>query len=293
MDGETAHRQACDMLDAFASVGARSFDVTWRTMETEARDFRQSVPIDVLKQHMPSVLDQATRLHRNVIVRPLSPPVFLQLDDLDDARLERVKPIAFLTLDTSPGSHQAWLALTGPVEDDFGSRVRKGAGADLFASGATRVAGSRNFKDKHAPRFPHVAIGAITPGRIVTMGQVETLGVVAPRPEFAPASPRVPRYYRSPRGERKWPDYQKCLDGAPANAAGDGPKRAMADFAWCMIAADWGFSLQDTVARLIEQSTKAQENGKGYAIKTATKAAQAAARNSGRPTQRPAIPYKS
>ena len=282
MDRETAHRQALDMLDAFASVGADRFDVTWRTMETDDRTFRKQVPLDVLRQNMPKVLDQATHGQRNVIVRPHGPPVFLQLDDLNSAAIERVKPLAFLTLDTSPGNHQAWLALTGPLPEDFATRVRKGSGADRSASGATRTAGSYNFKTRHAPDFPMVTIGTAAPGRTATAEDVQALGLVAPIEPMPAAPPRVSTYRRYDRqapAERKWPDYGKCLDAAPANAAGDGPKRAAADFAWCMIAADWGFPLDATIARLIEQSTKAQENGKGYAVKTATRAAQAATRN--------------
>ena len=45
-------------------------------------------------------------------------------------------------------------------DKDFARRLRKGTGADPTASGATRVAGSLNFKDKYAPDFPRVAIRA-------------------------------------------------------------------------------------------------------------------------------------
>lgn len=36
-----------------------------------------------------------------------------QLDDLDAAGLDRVGEAAFLTLETSPGNHQAWIAVSG------------------------------------------------------------------------------------------------------------------------------------------------------------------------------------
>ena len=299
MDTDDAHRQAIAMLNAFASVGASRFDVTWRSLgsDTEAtREFRKGVPLDTLKASMPKVLDQVTRQRRNIIVRPLGPPVFLQLDDLSSEKLEMVKPAAFLTLDTSPGNHQAWLAIGGLIPEDVGSRTRKGSGADLYASGATRVAGSLNFKDKYAPDFPRVTIGEVAPGRMTTTQALEAMGLVAPAEPISSASPRVlhsrERQYRPSSGPRPWPDYQKCLDRAPGNAAGDGPKRASADYTWCLIAADWGHSLQDTVARLIEQSTKAQENGKGYALKTARKAAAAAAQNQGKPSTKPATQYR-
>jgi hypothetical protein len=42
-----------------------------------------------------------------------------------------------------------------------------------------------------------------------------------------------------------------------------------------MMAIDWGHSPEDTAARLMEVSVKAQENGEGYATTTAANAAAA------------------
>jgi hypothetical protein len=68
---------------------------------------------------------------------------------------------------------------------EFGRRLRKGAGADPAASGATRIAGTTNYKRKHEPDFPKVKIVDATPGRIVTQAELESLGLVA-LPEPAP-----------------------------------------------------------------------------------------------------------
>ena len=56
------------------------------------------------------------------------------------------------------------------------------AGADPTASGATRVAGTANFKAKYAPEFPIVPIAAAELGRIVSRGQLAALGLVAAGP---------------------------------------------------------------------------------------------------------------
>ena len=45
-----------------------------------------------------------------------------------------------------------------------------------------------------------------------------------------------------------------------------------------MTAIDWGWSIEDTAARLLEESSKARENGQGYAITTARNAAAAVER---------------
>ena len=90
----------------------------------------------------------------------------------------------FLALETSPGNFQAWLALHGVEDKDFARRVRKGTGADATASGATRVAGSVNFKDKYDPE----KTGKLSargdpcrrsPGRVTSAAELERLGLVA------------------------------------------------------------------------------------------------------------------
>ena len=87
--------------------------------------------------------------------------------------------------------------LAGSEDKDFARRLRKGAGADPTASGATRVAGSLNFKDKYAPAFPRVAIHAAQPGRLTTASELERLGLVAaPEPVVERPSPARARVSR-------------------------------------------------------------------------------------------------
>jgi hypothetical protein len=49
-----------------------------------------------------------------------------------------------------------------------------------------------------------------------------------------------------------------------------------------LIALDWGFSVEETAARLMDESTKAKENGERYALLTAQNAAAALARRQGK-----------
>src|SRR5271156_3634449 len=132
------HIEAQAMLDAFASVGATRFDVTWTTRAGDKEWFRRSVSLADLARTLPAMLDSAPGKQRNVIVRPHGPSVtFIQLDDLKAANLPPLAPAVFLTLETSPGNFQAWLAMAGAEDKDFTRRVRKGTGADPTASGAT------------------------------------------------------------------------------------------------------------------------------------------------------------
>ena len=52
-----------------------------------------------------------------------------------------------------------------------------------------------------------------------------------------------------------------------------------------MTAITWGWSVDDTAARLMEESTKAQANGKAYAELTARNAALAVERRRQQPKQ--------
>jgi hypothetical protein len=265
------------MLDAFTSVGADSFDVTCTTRRGEKTNFRRHMPPYSLKYLLPDMLDGAVKEEKNLIVRPVSRrAVFIQLDDLDREALARVKPAAFLGLETSPGNYQGWVALsTEEADKDFARRLRKGAGADDTASGATRIAGSLNFKEKYAPNFPRVEIAHSTPGLMTSSAHVEALGLLAPREALPAAKHWVAQ--RNPSAKH-WPSYQRCVQGAPENRDKTGPDISRADFTWCMTAISWGHGIEATAAQLMEESTKARENGERYAQMTAENAAAAVER---------------
>jgi hypothetical protein len=79
------------------------------------------------------------------MARPMSETTaFIQLDDLTEAKLDRLRPVAFLTVQTSPGNHQAWIAVRGFADDqdrkDFARRVKKQVTADSLATGSVRLA---------------------------------------------------------------------------------------------------------------------------------------------------------
>jgi acetyl-CoA acetyltransferase len=95
-------------------------------------------------------------------------------------------------------------------------------------------------------------------------------------PETAPA---VPFRVSPPRTDnRKWPSYLRCVQGAPENRDKTGPDVSRADFTWCMTALTWGWSIEETAERLMEESGKARENGERYALLTAQNAAAAVER---------------
>jgi hypothetical protein len=277
--GDAAARPALDMLAAFASVGVMSFDLTLTDVAGGKVAFRPNQALDQLRTTLPRTLQAAARQQRNVIVRPRSRgPMLIQLDDLGQDAAERLRPVSFLTLRTSlPGNYQAWVAVA-EADADFARRLRKGAGADPSASGATRVSGSLNFKEKYAPSFPRVETFHASPGLVVTRAELEALGIVAPpeKSESAPPPGRVPP------DRRGWPSYRRCVEHAPPARDGNRTDISRADFTFCLLAIDWGWGVEETAARLMQESSKARKNGEGYARRTAENAAAALARRPGR-----------
>jgi hypothetical protein len=268
----TAHDEARRMLDICASAGGRAVDLTLTNSAGEKEWFRRDLPLADLARKLPTMLDEATAKKHNVIIRPHGPgTTFLQLDDLDAEKLARIAALSFITLETSPGNFQAWLAIPGREDKDFARRVRKGTGADPGASGATRIAGSLNFKPKYAPGYPRVAIRAAQPGRTVTADELEQLGLVAPKEHLT----QLPPARFEADHMRTWPDYQYNLDRAKPNKTGDGLDLSGVDFVWAMTCATWGFGVGDTAEMLLQVSAHARQpaNGRPYAERTAKNAA--------------------
>jgi hypothetical protein len=273
--------QALAMFDAFASVGVRYFDVTFTGIEGEKIGFQTMRPVDELRRSIDRALNAAIEQKQNYIIRPRSTgTALIQLDDLDSVKAERAAAHAFMVLETSPGNYQVWVALSEPPKDreatrDFARRLRKGAGADPTASGATRISGSLNFKTKYAPTFPLVTLSQVRAGNVTTTAALERAGIVAA--EEKPQQPRPEARRVSPIGQpsrKRWPSYAFCVQHAPMTHGEDKPDISRADFTWCRTAIEWGWSTQATASRLLELSTKAKENGEAYAVLTANNAAK-------------------
>jgi hypothetical protein len=222
-------------------------------------------------RHPVALPDGETMLSgENLIMRPRGVnTAFAQLDDLAPEQLDRRCEAACTIHATSPGNYQAWIAVSGMSEGkarfrEFMRRVRDSVGQDdTSASHATRVAGTENFKTKYAPEFPTVTILEAHPGRVMTPGQLADLGLVAP-PKPLPVVPLkfTRRSENTSAEKRRWPDYDQALSGPPRSPEGTGPDRSRANYFWCMLAAQRGWSVEETVAELLKVSEKAQERAR-------------------------------
>jgi hypothetical protein len=117
---------AYKMLDAFTSVGADSFVVT-KTDILQAVKWGKSYSAVEVQRLLPAMVrtaairrpckisdTQTVTAGENLIIRPSGKGVaFVQLDDLGADQLERVRPASFIIHATSPGNHQAWIAVSG------------------------------------------------------------------------------------------------------------------------------------------------------------------------------------
>ena len=252
-----AVNEALRMIDTFASVGANKIHVTKTGINGDVLWGKPYSPED-LRKVLPAMIRVAAKLEEcelldkagkitgharaggNLMVRPMSETAaFIQLDDLSEAKLDRVRAAAFLTVRTSPGNHQAWIAVPKFASDqerkDFTRRVKKQVTADSSATGSVRLAGTSNFKAKYIGNFPKVEIIDAIPGRTTTAEALQSLGLVAPEDP----APTVVRFKTASNnkqgsGERSWPDYKRCVIAAPRSKEGQGPDRSMADFFWCV-----------------------------------------------------------
>lgn len=271
--------EASVMLDLFQGLGVQCFSLTLTDATGRKVAFKRNRSIESLRCELPSLLFTSCEKRLNVIVRPIAarPLSLIQLDDLSASQLDRVRGLSFLVLETSLENFQAWVAVTDASLQTI-RRVKKAAGADLNASGATRLAGSYNFKTKYAPDYPRVRLHSIAPLHAVTVGELDRAGLIASEEGTA----RAPRHAPTPPRRHRllvWPSYARCLADAPCARNHDGKDRSAADFNFCLISIDRGWSVEATANQLMADSEKAKSTGYNYALFTAKRAASVVSSN--------------
>ena len=265
--------EASVMLDLFQSLGVQSFSLTFTDDTGRKVAFKRNRSIELLRSDLPSLLFTSCQKRLNVIVRPIAPRTLslIQLDDLSASQLDRVRSFSFLLLETSPENFQAWVAVHDASPETI-RRVKKAAGADLNASGATRLAGSHNFKSKYAPNYPRVRLHSIAPLHAITVGDLDRAGLIAAEERTPCAPPHAPTRRRRHR-LLVWPSYARCLADSPGARNHEGKDRSAADFNFCLISIDRGWSVEATATQLMAESEKARLVGYNYALFTAKRAA--------------------
>jgi RepB DNA-primase from phage plasmid len=108
------------MLSAFASVGARVFDLSIMDLNGAPVKGLQCPGrgLEEMRRTIGLVLRDAVRSQHNVIIRPRSATALLvQLEDFTAEKAAQGAPLAFMTVCTSSDSYQVWPAVSdGPQE---------------------------------------------------------------------------------------------------------------------------------------------------------------------------------
>lgn len=131
--------QAQLMVALFQSVDRDSFDLALTTDRCVIERSSELTPQEVLNQ-LPAAFQKAEEGQLSVMLRPLRQPrpneaILLRFDRIDSARLSKLQPYSFLTLQTGPQHYQCFLAL---------DRLDWRATAALGRSGASATADSLN-----------------------------------------------------------------------------------------------------------------------------------------------------
>jgi hypothetical protein len=270
------------MIGAFVDLGVTNFDLSVLTVVADGHAGEEKVrghqlckaDVREVRSRMVDILTEADQSHWSVVLRPRQIPglLLVQLDDLRRDVIATIAGFSFLILETSPQNFQVWLAIRATLKQKdlsaFFRGLRRTVGADPCASGASRIAGSTNFKPKYAPNFPQVRIESLHTNNIVSCEDLEAAGMVAlEAPRFIPSARAVPQ------GKRGYPDYNLALRGAPLRADGSGKDRSKADAFWCKWAAERGYHLDEIASELLRISAKAREEiargNANYAIEKA------------------------
>jgi hypothetical protein len=207
------------------------------------------------------ILTEAEQEHWSVIIHPATSAMIIQLDDLREETVNKIRPHALLVTRTSPGNHQVWIAVADSNTGELARRLKRGTGADTNANGAGKIAGGRNWKPTHWPTFPVVVITYSNPGYKSNWHDLEADGFVA---SIAPpaTSARVascPDRMKGATYTGLWPDYNYVRRGAPRGRYSSGPDLGVVDAFWCKLGAKRGHSLRAIADELIRVSKNAQE----------------------------------
>jgi hypothetical protein len=97
-------------------------------------------------------------------------------------------------------------------------------------------------------------------GRTTTRGSPR-----APRTPPAAALSSAPHRVSLTSRPKQWPSYERCLRDAPLLHNGDRPDVSRADFTFCLLAIDWGWTVPQVCRRLLQMSSKARHSGEAYA----------------------------
>jgi hypothetical protein len=267
------------MLQAFASVGAEVCDVTLKGTKQKL-EFMADVPAAWLSEQLPTMLEKADRLECSLIVRPRVADgcVLVQLDDLNAETVARLSDFAVCVIETSPEKLQAFVAVSDVADEKerevLRARLIAATGADKGATGAARLAGSFNAKEKYRQgdnSFVCVRLVSVAAGRMVTVAELDAADLLAalppqPTPSVADADADEKRGVVA-RVSRREPSYAKAQASVRHKTDGSIDRSAV-DALFAVTCLNWKWTESETLDILKRNSPKAAERRDDYAERT-------------------------
>jgi hypothetical protein len=277
----TPELEARMMIEACDSVGATMFKVAFTAIyplvgqAAELPPLERSEPLqkgvnmsaEELYKRIPDYIRRNQERHHNVAVRVWG--AIFQVDDCSQAFYERLKPLCFAAVQTSPQSFQVWLALPRSFVGSDGKRtdaltvIRKRffdkceelkESANGGAYNSIRMPGTLNIKEKYLGDFPRIRLIHTSMGRLTTPEELDALGLLAPAPapilRLVNPTPGVPNVLANR------PDYQYFVNRAPAKEDGN-PNLSRADASFAVYYLSIGDSRAEVAARLRSVRDKA------------------------------------
>jgi hypothetical protein len=262
------------MLSAFQTIGVDVWDVMiqYEKSATKEKEFCGRRRLSFMWESVEHWLEDSLC---SLIVKPHLPKdtsthALVQLDDLTAEVVARVQQFAFCVTETSPGSFQAfvavWLGATDYKQTKQGMIVA--TGADKGATGALRLAGSFNTKQKHRRAdgsYPRVRLVMVEHSRIVTVADLRAVGLYVDVPPVshppAPSATQIAPHKRRRVGSaRRVPSYDKALQSVQVKDDGE-PDRSAADLLFAVTCFRWRppLSPDEVAALLMQHSEKARK----------------------------------
>lgn len=267
-------------VEAFESVGCDKFMAvfvgsyplvgTANTLGSEPRK-GESITAAQIKMRLPVYVQRNQDKHHNVALRAWG--ALWQVDDCPPEVVERLKPFAFLIVETSPQNCQVWIALPKSFVGADGKRndachaLRKrlldkfeqnGEGANGGAYGSIRLPGTLNIKEKYQSSFPRIQLSYVALGRITTPEELEAAGLLAAAAALVVPSASEPPRYSNSKLSTVWPNHQDYVNRAPLNDQGK-PDLSRADVSYvvrCFALGHTEHSVGDKLRSLRDKAAK-------------------------------------
>lgn len=274
-DGATL-ADALKALDLVRSVGAWRSNVILIEDATKRKELLTKEPatLDEVKEKFPAWLDRSEREQKSLVV-DLKPDGrhIIQVDEASPKVMQMLASVSFMTVETSTGNGQVWLALPQGLDaseikavKDRLFAVLEAKGANKGASGGLRWIGTHNFKPERRANdgsFPRVRLLAYTSGRITTVEELYRYGLLA-APQLNPQFREKARVTRQSNRAAREPSYEVAVSSVKRKPNGD-VDRSGVDLLYAVTCLNWGLTESETVDLLNTHSPKAQGRRDRYA----------------------------